>query len=45
MAASEKWNYHYIHWLGDLCAALINAGFHQLVPAGKLLPIEATVPG
>ena len=45
MAASERWKFHYVHWLGDISAALINAGFHRLVPAGKILPVEATVQG
>jgi len=35
MAASERWDYHYILWIGDISAALINAGFILLVPTGK----------
>jgi hypothetical protein len=34
MAASERWDYHYILWTGDITAAMINAGYHLLVPAG-----------
>jgi hypothetical protein len=35
MAAAERWDYHYILWFGDISAALINAGYHAVVPAGK----------
>ncbi|KAF2103606.1 aquaporin-like protein [Rhizodiscina lignyota] len=35
MAASERWDFHYILWFGDISAALINAGLHLLVPSGK----------
>ena len=35
MAASGSWNYHYIHWTGDITGAVINGFFCWLMPPGS----------
>ena len=39
MAASRRWDYHYIHWLGDITGALINAAFYWTVLPGRHVAI------
>ncbi|KAF2179031.1 aquaporin-like protein [Zopfia rhizophila CBS 207.26] len=35
MAAAERFNYHYIHWFGDLTAAMLNGIMYWAIPIYK----------
>jgi glycerol uptake facilitator-like aquaporin len=35
MAAGERFDYHYIHWLGPLTAAMLNGLMYWVIPIYK----------
>lgn len=42
MAASGDFQYHYVHWFGDITGALINGFFCWLMPPGTKAVVEDT---
>lgn len=38
MAASQHWDYHYIHWVGDITGAFLNAFLYWTV-----LPVQPLI--